>query len=169
MPDTSRLRDWFNQNTAIGAFSNGRPGAGAASAIGSALGGPLLGYAAGKLANKWYDRRDRQNYVPSSPQPQTPDNNAGLALGMTDWGSQGSQPQGAFSGSQASGSLSGPLMSGNRENGQGSGGGIGYGWGSTQDSFDQGMVMDALGMSGALGGGGPNIDSPMTWMRRAVK
>lgn len=194
MPDRQGIRDWFRQNTAIGAFSNGRPGAGAASAIGSALGGPLLGYAAGKIANKWYDRRDRNNYVPSSPQPQTPDNNAGLAMGMTDWGAPnafggsqaqgsatgpfsgaqagGSAGQGAFAGSQASGSTSGPpLMGGGGKsgNGQSTGGGIGFGWGASQDSFDQGMIMDALGMSGALGGGGPNIDSPYTWMRRAVK
>lgn len=182
MPDSSRLRDWFRQNTAIGQMSNGRPWAAAAGAIGSALGGPLLGYALGKAVGKGYDRYDRNHYVPSSPQPQTPDNNAGLALGMTDWGAPnpfsgakagGDAGQGAFSGSQAAGSTSynQPLMGGGDKsgNGQGTGGGVGFGWGASQDSFDQGMIMDALGMSGALGGGGPNIDSPMTWMRRAVK
>lgn len=201
MPDSSRLRDWFRQNTAIGRLSDGRPWTAAANAFGSAVGGPLLGYALGKLADKGYERQDRNNYVPSSPQPQTPGNNAGLALGMTDWGGS----SGAFNGSRASGDMSGPftgsqaddsmdqygsfvinkegsaavpnylsgsapLMSGWKPgNGQGTGGGIGFGWGASQDSFDQGMIMDALGMSGALGGGGPNIDSPMTWMRRAVK
>lgn len=187
------IRDFLMQNSSFGDFSRGRSGAGAASIIGSALGGPLLGWAARGVANKFYDARDRRNYVPSSPQPQTQDNNTALALGVTDWGnySQPSQPSNAFQGSQAGangseqgsfsinkdgsyavpdymGSTQQPIMAHpNYGNGASKGGGIGFGWQSAQTPFDQGMLMDSLGFAGTTGTG-PEDQAAM-WLRKLVK
>jgi hypothetical protein len=190
------IRDFLMQNSSIGDFSRGRAGAGAAGILGSALGGPLLGYAARGIANKLYDRSDRRNHVADSPMPQTQDNNAALAMGMTDWGNPGpsnysNQPSNAFQGSQAGasgdqensfvinkdasgavpdylGNAPQPLMSPrNYGNGASQGGGIGFGWQSAQSPFDQGMLMDSLGFAGTTGTG-PEDQAAM-WLRKLVK
>lgn len=189
------IRDFLAQNTSIGDFTRGRSGAGAAGVIGSALGGPLLGYAARAIANKVYDRRDRHNHVADSPMPQNAGNNSALALGMTDWGqpsgNYSNQPSNAFQGSQVGaqgdqqgsfvinkdgsgavpnylGSAPQPLMSHpNHGNGASQGGGIGFGWQGADNSFDQGMLMDSLGFSGAAGTG-PEDQAAM-WLRKLVR
>lgn len=183
-------------------FGQGQTGVDRAGNVGSALGGPIGRWGAKKWAQNYQDRNQRFHYAPDSPlaQGQTPQNNVGLALGMTDWstgqpgqssyGNYSNQPSNAFQGSQvgAHGDQQGsfvinkdgsgavpnylgapqPLMSHpNHGNGASQGGGIGYGWQGADNSFDQGMLMDSLGFSGAAGTG-PEDQAAM-WLRKLVK
>lgn len=191
------IRDWMSSQ--FGGDANVT----IAKAIGSAIGGPLAGWGAGRFMENRNRNNQGRHYAADSPlaQGQTPQNNMGLALGMTDWstgqpgqssyGNYSNQPSNAFQGSQASaqgdqqgsfvinkdgsgavpnylGSAPQPLMSQRRTgNGASQGGGIGFGWQGADNSFDQGMLMDSLGFSGAAGTG-PEDQAAM-WLRKLVK
>lgn len=106
------IRNWLSEQ--FGGDANVQ----IAKAIGSAIGGPLAGWGAGRFMENRNRNNQGRHYAADSPlaMGQTPQNNIGLALGMTDWStgqpgqssygdysgqSYSSQPSNAFQGSQA--------------------------------------------------------------------